>query len=126
MITWRALLTGLAALLVAFQVAAQSFPQRPLRLLVPFPPGGPTDQVSRLLSQKMSETLGQPVVVDNRPRRGAQIAAAALLQSPADGHTLFIGDIGALAINSSLYQNLAYDPQRDFRAVRMVMSSPMV
>jgi tripartite-type tricarboxylate transporter receptor subunit TctC len=126
MITWRALLTGLAALLVAFQVAAQSFPQRPLRLLVPFPPGGPTDQVSRLLSQKMSETLGQPVVVDNRPGGGAQIAAAALLQSPADGHTLFIGDIGALAINSSLYQNLAYDPQRDFRAVSMVMSSPMV
>jgi tripartite-type tricarboxylate transporter receptor subunit TctC len=120
----RALLLGLV--LVASQAFGQAFPNRPLRLLVPFPPGGPTDQVSRLLSQKLGDTLGQPIVVDNRPGGGAQIAAAALLQSPADGYTILIGDIGAFAINKSLYQNLSYDPQRDFRAVTNVMTAPMV
>ncbi|HUQ75868.1 MAG TPA: tripartite tricarboxylate transporter substrate binding protein [Burkholderiales bacterium] len=120
----RALLLGLV--LVASQAFGQAFPNRPLRLVVPFPPGGPTDQVSRLLSQKLGETLGQPIVVDNRPGGGAQIAATALLQSPADGYTILIGDIGALAINKSLYQNLSYDPQRDFRAVTNVMTAPMV
>jgi tripartite-type tricarboxylate transporter receptor subunit TctC len=122
----RSLFAGLAAALIAFQAWGQAFPQRPIRLLVPFPPGGPTDQVSRLLSQKLGETLGQPIVVDNRPGGGAQIAATALMQSPPDGYTLFIGDIGALAVNKSLYQNLSYDPQRDFRAISNVMTAPMV
>src|SRR6267142_870221 len=105
---------------------AQSFPSRPIRLLVPFPPGGPTDQVSRLLAQKITESTGQPVLVDNRPGGGAQIAAAALMQAPADGYTLLIGDIGALAVNPTLYEKLSYDPQRDFVAISRVMSSPMV
>src|SRR6267142_1839102 len=99
---------------------AQSFPSRPIRLLVPFPPGGPTDQVSRLLAQKITESTGQPVLVDNRP------GAAALMQAPADGYTLLIGDIGALAVNPTLYEKLSYDPQRDFVAISRVMSSPMV
>ena len=105
---------------------AQSFPSRPIRLLVPFPPGGPTDQVSRLLGQKITESTGQPVVVDNRPGGGSQIAATALLQAPADGYTVMIGDIGALAVNPTLYEKLSYDPQRDFVAISRVMSSPMV
>src|SRR2546421_791117 len=105
---------------------AQSFPSKPIRLLVPFPPGGPTDQVSRLVGQKIAESTGQPVLVDNRPGGGSQIAASALLQAPADGYTLFIGDIGALAVNPTLYEKLSYDPQRDFVAVSRVMSSPMV
>jgi tripartite-type tricarboxylate transporter receptor subunit TctC len=122
----RLLFAGVAAALIALQAWGQAFPQRPIRLLVPFPPGGPTDNVSRLLSQKLGETLGQAIVVDNRPGGGAQIAASALLQSPADGYTLLIGDIGALAVNKSLYQNLSYDVQRDFRAVSNVMTAPMV
>ena len=105
---------------------AQSFPSKPIRLLVPFPPGGPTDQVSRLVGQKITESTGQPVLVDNRPGGGSQIAAGALLQAPADGYTLLIGDIGALAVNPTLYEKLSYDPQRDFVAVSRVMSSPMV
>jgi tripartite-type tricarboxylate transporter receptor subunit TctC len=111
---------------LASAACAQSFPSRPIRLLVPFPPGGPTDQVSRLLGQKITESTGQPVLVDNRPGGGSQIAAAALLQAPADGYTVLIGDIGALAVNPTLYEKLSYDPQRDFLAISRVMSSPMV
>jgi tripartite-type tricarboxylate transporter receptor subunit TctC len=111
---------------LAGAASAQSFPSRSIRLLVPFPPGGPTDQVSRLVGQKITESTGQPVVVDNRPGGGSQIAAAALLQAPADGYTVMIGDIGALAVNPTLYEKLAYDPQRDFVAIGRVMSSPMV
>jgi tripartite-type tricarboxylate transporter receptor subunit TctC len=112
--------------ILAGAACAQSFPSRPIRLLVPFPPGGPTDQVSRLLGQKITESTGQPVLVDNRPGGGSQIAAAALLQAPADGYTVLIGDIGALAVNPTLYEKLSYDPQRDFLAISRVMSSPMV
>jgi len=111
---------------LAGAACAQSFPSRPIRLLVPFPPGGPTDQVSRLLGQMVTESTGQPVLVDNRPGGGSQIAAAALLQAPADGYTVMIGDIGALAVNPTLYEKLSYDPQRDFVAISRVMSSPMV
>ena len=107
-------------------VNAQSFPSRPIRLLVPFPPGGASDQVSRLLGQKISESTGQALIVDNRPGGGAQIAATALMQAPADGYNLLIGDIGAFAINTSLYQNLSFNPQRDFQPISLVMSSPMV
>jgi tripartite-type tricarboxylate transporter receptor subunit TctC len=116
----------LFCMVLAGAASAQSFPSRSIRLLVPFPPGGPTDQVSRLVGQKITESTGQPVVVDNRPGGGSQIAAAALLQAPADGYTVMIGDIGALAVNPTLYEKLAYDPQRDFVAISRVMSSPMV
>jgi tripartite-type tricarboxylate transporter receptor subunit TctC len=70
--------------------------------------------------------MGQPVVVDNRPGGGAQIAAAQLMQAPADGHTLFAGDIGAFAINSSLYTNLSFDPLKDFQPISSLMSAPIV
>jgi tripartite-type tricarboxylate transporter receptor subunit TctC len=104
----------------------QTFPKKPIRLIVPFPPGGASDQVSRLLGQRITESTGQPVVVDNRPGGGAQIAATALMQAPSDGYTLMIGDIGAFAINISLYQNLSFDPQRDFQPISLVIESPMV
>jgi tripartite-type tricarboxylate transporter receptor subunit TctC len=123
---WTMLFSVALWAVLAGAACAQSFPSRPIRLLVPFPPGGPTDQVSRLLGQKVTESTGQPVLVDNRPGGGSQIAAAALLQAPADGYTVMIGDIGALAVNPTLYEKLSYDPQRDFVAISRVMSSPMV
>jgi tripartite-type tricarboxylate transporter receptor subunit TctC len=123
---WFSLLAFGMMLGVVAGAPAQDFPARALRLIVPFPPGGPTDQVSRLIAQKVGESTGQAIVVENRPGGGAQIAASALMQSPADGYTLLIGDIGALAVNPTLYQKLSYDPQRDFQAVSLVMSSPMV
>jgi tripartite-type tricarboxylate transporter receptor subunit TctC len=123
---WTMLFSVALWAVLAGAACAQSFPSRPIRLLVPFPPGGPTDQVSRLLGQKITDSTGQPVVVDNRPGGGSQIAAAALLQAPADGYTVMIGDIGALAVNPTLYDKLSYDPQRDFVSISRVMSSPMV
>ena len=105
---------------------AQAFPSRAVRIVVPFAAGGPTDVMARGLSQKLGDALGQSVVVDNRPGGGAQIAAAQIKQSPADGHTLFIGDIGALAINPSLYRSLSYDPIREFQPLTMLMSAPTV
>jgi tripartite-type tricarboxylate transporter receptor subunit TctC len=127
MIRWFTILVA-AAMSSAWlaPAASQNFPSRPIRLLVPFPPGGASDQVSRLLGQKITESTGQAVIVDNRPGGGAQIAATALMQAPADGYSLLIGDIGAFAINTSLYQNLSFNPQRDFQPISLVMSSPMV
>jgi tripartite-type tricarboxylate transporter receptor subunit TctC len=125
-----ALMGSLSALSAGRTARAQAqpapFPSRPLRIVVPFAAGGPTDTMARALGQKVGEALGQSVVVDNRPGGGSQIGAAAAKQSPADGHTLFIGDIGALAINVSLYQNLSYDPVKDFQPVTLLMSAPMV
>ena len=112
--------------LVTRALAQAAFPSRPLRIFVPFAAGGPTDVMARGLSQKLTEALGQPVLVDNRPGGGAQIAAGALKQSPADGHTLMIGDIGALAINASLYQSLSYDALKDFTPLTLLMSAPIV
>ncbi len=103
-----------------------AFPSKPLRIFVPFAAGGPTDVMARSLGGKLGEALGQSVIVDNRPGGGAQIAVGALKQSPADGHALFIGDIGALAINASLYTNLSYDPVKDLQPLTMLMSAPMV
>ena len=114
------------SLLLAGRLRAQAFPARPVRIIVPCAAGGPTDIMARSLSQKMGDALGQSVVVDNRPGGGSQIAAAALKQSAPDGHTVFIADIGAFAINVSLYQNLSYDPVKDFQPLTLLMSAPIV
>ena len=93
---------------------------------MPFPPGGPTDLLARVVGQKISESTGQSVVVDNRPGGGAQIAAGALKQAPADGYTLMIGDIDALAINPTLYQTLSYDPVKDFAPIAVMITMPLM
>lgn len=97
-----------------------------ITLLVPFAPGGPSDQIARAVAQKVSINTGWSVVVDNRPGGGGQIAANALKMAPADGKTLMIGDIGVLAINKSLYKNLSFDTQKDFVPVTLVAKSPML
>jgi tripartite-type tricarboxylate transporter receptor subunit TctC len=105
---------------------AQDFPGKPLTLLVPFPPGGSTDMVARVIAEKLQTGLGRTVVVENRPGGGAQIAASALLKAPADGHTLMIGDAGALAVNTTLYPKLSFDPLKDFAPVTALVSTPLV
>ena len=119
-------LLAAACLPFAADTLAQAFPSRQITILVPFPPGGPTDQLARVVGQKISENTGQPIVVDNRPGGGAQIAAAALKQAPADGYTLMIGDIGALAINPTLYQTLSYDPVKDFAPIALMITMPLM
>jgi tripartite-type tricarboxylate transporter receptor subunit TctC len=108
------------------QDAKSRFPSRPLRIIVPFAPGGPSDTVARAIGQKLGDSFTQSVVVDNRPGGGSQIGVSALKQSTADGHTFMIGDIGALAVNVSLYEKLSYDPVKDFAPLTLLMAAPMV
>jgi tripartite-type tricarboxylate transporter receptor subunit TctC len=117
-------LTGLTASAVAQDTAA-SYPAKPIRLVVGYAPGGPTDIIARILATKMQEQWGQPVVVENRPGAGSNLAAEAVQRADPDGYTLLIGTI-ANANNMSLYKNVKYDIQRDFVAVSQVMSAPSV
>jgi tripartite-type tricarboxylate transporter receptor subunit TctC len=104
---------------------AQTVFVRPLRLVVPFPPGGPTDIVARPLAQMLSAALGQPVTVDNRAGAGGSIAADSVAKSPADGYTLLMGTVGTHAINVSLYKKLPYDPIKDFTPLGLAASAPV-
>jgi tripartite-type tricarboxylate transporter receptor subunit TctC len=122
------LLTGaaLAAFAIVGPAAAQTFPSKNINIVVPFPPGGVTDQVARVVAEKLQAGLGKPVIVENKPGAGGQIAAAAVLKADADGHTLFIGDSGALAINHGLYKKFSYDPLKDFTPISNLVASPLV
>ncbi|MGE0800150.1 MAG: tripartite tricarboxylate transporter substrate binding protein [Lautropia sp.] len=111
---------------VAAAVAsAQEFPQRPLRLLVGFAPGGGTDTVARVLAQGIGEVLGQPVVVENRPGASTQIATEIVAKAPADGYTLMLATI-AHALNPGLFAKLPYDSLNDFTPVGLVATSPLM
>ena len=101
--------------------AAQEFPQKTVRFIVPFPPGGATDGLARILGEKMTETWRQQVVIDNRPGAGGNIAAEIAAKAPADGHTIIIVGLSHAA-NLSLYSKLNYHPVRDFTAVSQVVS----
>jgi tripartite-type tricarboxylate transporter receptor subunit TctC len=123
----RAALTALlaAALCCAAPAAhAQAYPSKPIRLVVPFPPGGSADILGRALGQKLSEGLGQPVLVENRPGAGTAIAAEAVAKSAGDGYTLMLGTVSSHAINPALNPKLPFDPVRDFVPVSLVASIP--
>jgi tripartite-type tricarboxylate transporter receptor subunit TctC len=99
---------------------AQAYPGKPVRLVVPFPPGGPTDMIGRLLSQRLSDALGQPVVVDNKPGAGGTVGADIVAKAAADGYTLLYGSTSTLAISPSIYKGLGYDPAKAFAPVALV------
>jgi tripartite-type tricarboxylate transporter receptor subunit TctC len=105
------------------QAAAQGYPQKPLRMVVPFAPGGTTDIVARLLSAKLAEPLGQPVVVENRPGANGIVGSEVVARAAPDGYTLLMGYLGNLAINPSIYAKLSYDPVRDYAPVTLVAST---
>jgi tripartite-type tricarboxylate transporter receptor subunit TctC len=116
------------ALLGAYgmSAAAEQYPTKPIRLIVPFPPGGTTDTVARLMAQKIGEALGQQVVVDNRPGAGGTIGTELAARSPADGYTILMGSITTHAVNPALYSKLAFDPMKDFTPVSLIVSSPQL
>jgi len=128
-LTKRRLLTtviaGLAAWAASGPAAAQAFPNKPIKIVVPYTPGGPTDIPARLVGQKLAELLGQPVVIDNKPGAGGNLGADAVAKSPADGYTLLLVTTGH-AINPALYPKLAYDLTKDLVPVSQLTSSPMV
>jgi tripartite-type tricarboxylate transporter receptor subunit TctC len=103
---------------------AQTYPTKPIRFIVGFAPGGATDIIARALAQKLSDALGQQVVVDNRAGGGGTIAAMMAAKSPADGYTILMGTISTLATNVSTYKNLPYDPLRDFAPVTLAAATP--
>ena len=125
----RSLAAGSALALLgawAMPVAAQAgFPSRPLRLVVPFPAGGPTDIVARPLAQMLGEALGQVVNVDNRGGAGGSIGADQVAKSPGDGYTLLMATVGTHAINPSLYRKLPYDAVADFTPLGVIASAPV-
>lgn len=105
--------------------AQESYPSRPIRIVVPFTPGGTSDILARSVGQKLFEAFGQPVIVDNKPGAGANIGAEFVAKSAPDGYTLFILST-VHAINASLYKRLAYDPLRDFSPISMIASTSQV
>jgi tripartite-type tricarboxylate transporter receptor subunit TctC len=111
---------------VAGALHAQPFPNRPLRMIVGFPPGGPTDLVARLTAQHLSEKLGQQVVTDNRPGAGGSVAGLLMAKAAPDGHTLFTASNGEIAISPNLYKKMAYDPAHDLAPVSRIGSSQLV
>jgi tripartite-type tricarboxylate transporter receptor subunit TctC len=113
-----------AALSLPLIAHAQSWPAKPIRYIVPFAPGGTTDILGRLVGKGLSETLGQQVIVDNRPGQAGSLGAAELARATADGHTLGGGTISSHAINVSLYSKLPYDPLRDFVPITMLATQP--
>ena len=106
--------------------AAETFPSKPLRLVVPFTPGGTTDILARLVAQKAGEVLGQSIVVDNRPGAGGNIGAEAVARSAPDGYTLLMGTLGTQVTNQFIYARMPYDSAKDFTPVTLVANSPNV
>ena len=119
---------AIAVALVAFVpfAFASDFPSGPIRIIVPYSPGGSTDAMARMIGQKLTDRLGQPVVIENKPGASEQVGAVTVARSPADGHTIMLATTIGLAINSSLYNKLQYDPVKDFAAIVPVARIPSV
>ena len=113
------------ALLAPLPVLAQAWPTRPVKLVVPYPPGGPTDIVARVVAERLSAQTGQTFIVDNRAGAGGNLGAELVAKAPPDGYTLLVATT-AHAINKSLFKNLHYDVQRDFSAVSLLTQGPLV
>jgi len=120
------LAVGILATLGAFGVHAQAWPTKPIRLIVPSPPGDGSDLMARSVGQRLSEALGQQVIVDNRPGAGGRLGTELAAKSAPDGYTLIMGNAGSHAINAALYKDLPYDIERDFVPVTQVMRAPNV
>ncbi len=117
-------------LVLAFAAApglhAQDYPNKPIRLIVPFAPGGGNDQVARAIAQDLASTLGQAVLVDNRAGAGGVVGAELAAKAAPDGYTLFLGGVGSLAVNPHVVPNISYDPLKDFVPIVLLASAPSV
>ena len=120
------LLAFLAALLLNAAAHAQAYPSKPVRLIVPFAPGGTTDVLARLVAQKLTDALGQQFIIENKPGAGGNIGTELAVKSPADGYTLVMSFDGTLAINPNTYAKMPFDPQKDLAAVANVAQVPLL
>src|SRR4051812_14282667 len=126
--TWNTLSCAMAIMLglpgVLVEARAQSYPNRTITLVIPFAPGGSTSIVGRVIADKMSELLGEKIVIDNRPGAGGTVGTKAVAKSDPDGYTIALGYTGTLAIGPSLYKNAGYDPRKDFAAIGLIGNAP--
>jgi tripartite-type tricarboxylate transporter receptor subunit TctC len=120
------LAVSLCLLLACLTAGAQSFPSKPIRVVIPFVAGGSSDIVGRAIGSKFQEFLGQPVVVENKPGANGAIAAEFVAKSEPDGHTILVGSIGVFSINSALFKDLRYNPVRDFAPITLAVTTPNV
>ncbi len=125
MVRMARLAAGLLAV-VAFSVQAQGYPGKPIRLVVPFAPGGSSSIVARSMAAEMEKSLGQPFVVDNKPGGGGNVAMQEVAKSDPDGYTLIIGHVGTLAVNPYMFSKLPYDVDRDFAPVSLLAIVPAI
>jgi len=121
---FKSLIALAATILIATNVHAQPYPSKTIRLILPFPAGSATDQIARIVGKDMAETLGQSVVIENKPGAGGAIAAEFVAKSPPDGYTLLVGSNTQLAANPSLFKNLSYNPVTDFAPVVRMTTQP--
>ena len=117
---------SLIGLVISFNGQAQSYPNQPIRLVIPFAAGGPSDVLARGFSQKLGESLGQPIIIDNKPGAGTNLAAEFVAKSKADGYTIFLMMVGTQAINETLYKKLSYNTIKDFSPISLVASSSLM
>jgi tripartite-type tricarboxylate transporter receptor subunit TctC len=115
-----------AALLAPHAASAQAYPTKPVRMVVPFPPGGSLDIAGRLIAQKLTEAWGQSVVVENKPGAGGNIGADLVAKSPADGYTILMGALSTHAVNPNLYKTMPYDAAKDFAPITLIAVTPNV
>jgi tripartite-type tricarboxylate transporter receptor subunit TctC len=123
---WFGVLCLALSLLVGAPLFAQTYPSKPIRFIVPFPPGGGNDTIARLIGQKLTAATAQQVIVDNRPGAGGTIGAEAAAKSAADGYTMFLAGVATHGINPNLRKKLSYDPVKDFDAVSLIASAPLL
>ena len=120
---WLRGVTGLVLAAAALAALAQDFPVKPIRLIVPFGPGGTTDILARVVGERLGERFGQQVLIDNRPGAGGNIAAEITARAAPDGYTIFLGSMGTQSINISIYPKLPFDPIKDFAPISLVSNS---
>jgi tripartite-type tricarboxylate transporter receptor subunit TctC len=123
----RRLILGLCAVvLLVGPAVAETYPARPIRLVVGYSPGGGNDLIARIVAAKLQEKLGQPVIVDNRPGAQSIVAAEAVAKAPSDGYTLLVAPSGPMTINPAVYAKLSYSPERDFSPVSLLAEFPLL
>jgi tripartite-type tricarboxylate transporter receptor subunit TctC len=126
--TWKclSLCVALATVLATNVALADDYPSRPIRLIVPYAPGGGADAIGRIVAKRVSEIIGQPIVIENRGGGGAILGTEAVKNADPDGYTLLVGQSGPISINPAVYKNLRYDPVKDFAPVTMTTAYPYI
>ncbi len=119
-------LLSILSIVLPASVAAQAYPTKPIRVIAPFPPGGTSDTIARIIGQKLTEAWKQQAIVENRAGVAGSLGSAVAAKAPADGYTLLVGNVGPVAINHNVYKNVGYDPLKDFAPITLAVTAPQI